>query len=139
LLEDGARQQLGRICSSRAGCHVVASRPSAISHSVVAVPNVGLIRRLLVIEARDLDTDERSRLELEVDAPGDEAGKRAQLLTTVSRVHPDAVLRSFGNDAASFLGPDHLVVAHYGQPLEHQPAAGGESPAGHEQQPLFAA
>lgn len=92
-----------------------------------------------MIEARDLDTDERSRMEFEVNAPGDERGKRAQLVTAVSRVHPEAMLRSFGNDAASFLGREHLVVAHYGHPLEHDPAIDADIPAGHEQQPLFAA
>jgi len=103
------------------------------------VTSGGFTKRLLVIEARDLDTDARSRTELEVDAPADDPGKRAQLITSVSRIHPDVVLRSFGNDAASFLGPDHLVVAHYGDALESEIAVPGGDPKAHEQQPLFAA
>ena len=91
-----------------------------------------------MIEARDLDTDERSRIEFEIDAPSDEPSKHAQLVTMVSRVHPNAVLRSFGGDAASFLGPNHLVVAHYGQISERASVTRVQPSRSHEQQPLFA-
>jgi hypothetical protein len=58
--------------------------------------------RRLIVEARDLDTDARARQEVDVDAPADEAGQRAQLADVVARLHPEARMRSFGNGAASF-------------------------------------
>jgi hypothetical protein len=67
----------------------------------------------LVVEARDLDTDERSVVTFEVSMPADEAGQRAQMCDRVSQVHPDARIRSFGGGAASFLDSRRLVVAHY--------------------------
>jgi hypothetical protein len=96
------------------------------------------VRRLLVVEARDLDTDERTRREIEVETPNDEAGQRAQLATVVSQLHPDARMRSFGGHAASFLDGAHLVVAHYGPPLD-EPLSSSDDHVVTEQQPLFAA
>lgn len=67
----------------------------------------------VVIEARDLDTDERDRLELTVPAPGEAYQQRAQLVALVAEHHPEARLRSFANGAATFLGRQHLIVASY--------------------------
>lgn len=97
------------------------------------------VRRLLVIEARDLDTDARSRRELEIDAPTDESGQRAQLATVVARLHPEARMRSFGEEAASFLDREHLVVAHYAATLAESRPSESASQADDEPQPLFAA
>lgn len=96
------------------------------------------VRRLLVVEARDLDTDERTRREIEVEAPIDEAGQRAQLATVVGQIYPDARMRSFGGQAASFLDTVHLVVAHYGPALDEPISSSVDDPVT-EQQSLFAA
>jgi hypothetical protein len=69
--------------------------------------------RTLVVEARHLDTDDRSVARFEVDMPVDEPGQRAQLSELVAGLHPAARMRSFGGGAASFLDAEHLVVAHY--------------------------
>jgi hypothetical protein len=93
----------------------------------------------LIVEARDLDTDDRIVATLEVEMAADDAGQRAQLARAVAALHPDAQMRSFGEGAASFLGSQHLVVAHYrakrGPALD---APGGRS-RHVEQQPLFVA
>jgi hypothetical protein len=67
----------------------------------------------ITITARDLDTDDRTTLEVEADvsaAPGDQ---RAGLVQAVRAVHPEARIRSFANGAATFLDRQHLVVASY--------------------------
>jgi hypothetical protein len=93
--------------------------------------------RRLIVEARDLDTDARVRQEVDVDAPVDEAGQRAQLASVVARLHPDARMRSFGNGAASFLDSSHLVVAHYTEAHEPRPALSVPEVSTDVQQPLF--
>lgn len=95
------------------------------------------VRRLVIVEATDLDTDKRARRELEVDAPIDESAQRDQLASLVAAEHPEARMRSFGNLAASFLDRRHLVVAHYGPVL--QAADDSSAVTGDQQQPLFAA
>ncbi|CAN5455179.1 hypothetical protein BH20ACT17_BH20ACT17_06340 [soil metagenome] len=100
----------------------------------------GAAERTLVIEARDLDTDERTVATFEVEMPVDEAGREAQLAEMVARLHPDARMRSFGGAAASFLDSERLVVAHYDGP-GRQPTQEGTADRIEpiEQQPLFAA
>jgi len=93
--------------------------------------------RLLIIEARDLDTDERTVATFEVEMPSDEAGQQAQITGAVARLHPDARMRSFGRGAASFLDSQRLVVAHYSGAA--QPPTSDDRIAQTEQQPLFAA
>ena len=99
---------------------------------------VGAAERL-VIEATDLDTDERTIATFDVEIPADEAGRRKQLAAVVAELHPAARMRSFGGVAASFLDSQRLVVAHYSNDGAH-PAA--TSPVHRidqvEQQPLFA-
>lgn len=73
--------------------------------------------RELVIETRDLDTDERDRRTLCVVRPSQQASRREQLAVEVERLHPGARIRSFGGDAATFLTAEHLIVAHYGAPV----------------------
>jgi len=94
---------------------------------------------MLVVEARDLDTDARTVATFDVEMPADEAGRRVQLAGIVAQLHPDARMRSFGGAAASFLDSESLVVAHYSG-MARQPTC---EPSVHrkqqvEQQPLFA-
>lgn len=112
--------------------------PSAGRRTLPEVSRSQTVRRLLVVEARDLDTDERTRREIEVETPNDEAGQRAQLATVVGQLHPDARMRSFGGQTASFLDAVHLVVAHYGPALD-EPIRSSDDHLVTEQQPLFAA
>jgi len=97
--------------------------------------------RTLVIEARHLDTDDRTVSRLEVEMPMDEAGQRGQLAELVKGLHADARMRSFGDGVASFLGAQYLVVAHYvRRDHDHEGASGAvtaHQPA--QQQSLFAA
>jgi hypothetical protein len=97
------------------------------------------VRRLVTIEATDLDTDERVRSHIEVDAPIDEWAQREQLARLVAASHPDAGMRSFGKLAASFLDRRHLVVAHYGPALPTAVDAREDDVPAQDQQPLFAA
>jgi len=96
-----------------------------------------VLPRRLIVEARDLDTDARARQDLDVDAPPDEAGQRAQLASVVARLHPEARMRSFGNGAASFLDSSHLVVAHYAEARELRQALSVPEASTDVQQPLF--
>jgi hypothetical protein len=95
--------------------------------------------RTLVVEARHLDTDERTVASFDVEVPGHEAGQRAQLAELVEGLHPKARMRSFGDGAASFLDDKHLVVTHY---VDHGDAADEHAepplPARPQQQVLFA-
>ena len=93
--------------------------------------------RRLIVEARDLDTDARVRQEVDVDAPTDEAGQRAQLASVVARLHPEARMRSFGNEAASFLDSSCLVVAHYVEAREAASALSVPETSTGVQRPLF--
>lgn len=112
--------------------------PSGHRRRVPTVPAAA--ERILVVEARDLDTDERTVVTFEVEMPADESGQRAQLAAAVTRLHPGTRMRSFGDGAASFLDSQRLVVAHYGgaggQLLHDRSAEPVEQV---EQQPLFAA
>ena len=99
----------------------------------------GAAERILVVEARDLDTDERTVATFDVEMPADEAGRRAQLAGMVARLHPDARMRSFGGAVASFLDSERLVVAHYsatGRRPTHETSSDRMQQV--EQQPLFA-
>jgi len=101
-----------------------------------------VVPRRLIVEARDLDTDARTRSELEVEAPTDAAGQRAQLAVIVGQLHPLARMRSFDDGAASFLDSSHLVVAHYADSgiSERQtrgPTRSDGETGSTEQQPLF--
>lgn len=67
----------------------------------------------ITVEARDLDTDERSRTVLEGVAPREPARQRTELIAEVTRLHPTARIRSFASGVATFLDRQHLVVAWY--------------------------
>lgn len=92
-------------------------------------------RRLVLIVARHLDTDERRQDAIAVLPARGEAAQREQLRALVAGVHPTARLRSFGRGAASFIDADHLVVAHYGAAIE---AEGLDALEAVEQPALFA-
>ncbi len=96
-----------------------------------------VLPRRVIVEARDLDTDARVRQEMDVDAPADEAGQRAQLAGVVARLHPKARMRSFGRGAASFLDSSYLVVAHYTEADQSAPAPSSPEASVEAQQPLF--
>lgn len=90
----------------------------------------------LVVEARDLDTDERSSEVLAVAPPSGVCEQRVQLAEAVARLHPAATMRSFAASAATFLDRQHLIVAFYADlpaDPERRQSAGGRS-----QDPLFA-
>jgi hypothetical protein len=70
----------------------------------------------LVVEARDLDTDARSRECRSVRSPGTPLEQRRQLAEAVGALHPGAKLRSFADGAATFLDRQHLIVAFYAEP-----------------------
>lgn len=90
----------------------------------------------VIIESRDLDTDERARLTVHVEPAVEDHMQRAQLAALVAERHPDARLRSFSRGAATFLGRQHLIVASYSaQPARRSWSAQAE-PA---QDELFAA
>lgn len=100
----------------------------------------GTAERTLVVEARDLDTDERTITTFNVEMPADELGRRAQLSGVVARLHPRARMRSFGGVAASFLDSEQLVVAHYGEAAREEMGERCADRTGQvEQQPLFVA
>ena len=67
----------------------------------------------LVVEARDLDTDERSRATFAVPPAPNASEQRAQLAEATAALHPSAKMRSFADGAATFLDRQHLIVAFY--------------------------
>jgi hypothetical protein len=69
----------------------------------------------VLVEARDLDTDERSVTRFEIAPPSGTDSERRELARLVATVHPHARFRSFAGGAATFLDSQHLVVAHYAQ------------------------
>jgi hypothetical protein len=93
----------------------------------------------LTVEARDLDTDARSRQELDVDAPTDALGQRHQLADVVARLHPKARMRSFACGTASFIDSSHLVVAHYSEADVSSSMSSSPESSTDAQQSLFAA
>ncbi|MBY0398563.1 MAG: hypothetical protein K2X91_19115, partial [Thermoleophilia bacterium] len=68
---------------------------------------------MVIVESRHLDTDARERGRHEVDAPSTPDQARARLVDLVRGLHPEAVHRSYADGAATFLAPDHLIVAFY--------------------------
>lgn len=81
----------------------------------------------VIVEARDLDTDARTRQVIETHRPNAAAGRRTQLQRIVADLHPDAKIRSFADGVASFLAPQHLIVARYDAGVEGTIA--GDTPA----------
>jgi len=75
------------------------------------------------ITAKRVDSDAAEEIRIELNAPDTDLGKRTQLTDLVAERYPDAELRSFANDAASFLAPKVLIVAVYefGQAEPHVP------------------
>ncbi len=67
----------------------------------------------VILEARDLDTDERSVTRFQIAPPCGADSERRELERLVATVHPSARIRSFAGGAATFIDRQHLVVAHY--------------------------
>lgn len=87
----------------------------------------------IVVEARDLDTDERARESRTVEPPFEAALQRTALVEAVRETYPSARIRSFADGAATFLDRQHLIVAWF----EALPRTRrSEDPP---QEPLFAA
>jgi hypothetical protein len=90
----------------------------------------------VVVESRDLDTDERSISKLTVPAPETTTDQRIQLAEAAARFHPGAPMRSFADGAATFLDRQHLIVASYEAPPA--PRKGVRADGIDVQAPLFA-
>ena len=90
----------------------------------------------LIIEARDLDTDARSREARSMSAPATALEQRRQLVDAVAALHPSAKMRSFADGAATFLDRQHLIVAFYAErsPAPPRPKARQDA----RQEELFA-
>ncbi len=67
----------------------------------------------IVVEAKDLDTEARSRESIAVSAPRDASHERRQLQQAATGLRPAAKMRSFADGAATFLDRQHLLVAYY--------------------------
>jgi hypothetical protein len=94
--------------------------PSAVPPSLPHVTLLPIARgaaaevsATLVVEARDLDTDERSRSTFAVPRPSNASEQRAQFAEAAAALHPSAKMRSFADGAATFLDRQHLIVAFY--------------------------
>lgn len=92
----------------------------------------------LIIEAPDLDTDARRRTMIDAVPPVDPTRQRAALVEAVEHLFPGARLRSFSNGAATFLDPQHLIVASYAD-LPDSRSQRRKSEPEERQEPLFAA
>ena len=93
-------------------------------------------RVTIVLEARDLDTDDRARELASVPCPSGPSEQRRQLVQAAAEHHPGAKLRSFANGAATFLDRQHLIVAFYAEGVGA--VAGRKDTGTTRQPPLFA-
>jgi hypothetical protein len=95
------------------------------------------VKTNVIIESRDLDTDERERVEIEVEPATELHQQRSTLIALVAERHQGAKLRSFADGAATFLDSQHLVVASYSpRTLARKPASADPDA---QQDELFAA
>lgn len=72
----------------------------------------------VIVKLRDLDTDDRTIFEHDVEPPRSPSEARSRLIDTVAEHAPDAEIRSFANHAASFVDGEHLIVAYFERPGE---------------------
>jgi hypothetical protein len=93
----------------------------------------------LSIEARDLDTDAREQAAIDAVAPVDPREQAAALAEAVARLFPRATLRSFADGAATFLDPQHLIVASYAEVPRMERRERQADAEREEQNQLFAA
>jgi len=90
----------------------------------------------ITIKARDLDTDAKKVVTIEVDAAFGPDEQKSQLARAVESHHPSARLRSYDEGTATFLTGEHLIVASYSRlPTRSRVPRVLESSA---QAPLFA-
>ena len=76
--------------------------------------------RELVVRARDLDTNSEESRSLQVLVESGDQAKRLALIGAVESEYPHARVRTYANDAASFLDGKVLVVAHLGPILARE-------------------
>lgn len=102
----------------------------------------------VVVEARDLDTDERESQSFRIGVPSTSQAERSELERLVAGAYPEALPRSFANGAATFLSRRQLVVAHFvREPISASRTKTEPTPSSqsayredeHAQAPLFAA
>lgn len=98
----------------------------------------GSDKTTVIIEARDLDTDERGRTTFKVSVPSDPSEQRTTLAGAVAECFPDAQLRSFADGAATFLARQHLIVACFAKP-DSQAGRREQQRSSAPQEALFAA
>lgn len=72
----------------------------------------------VIVKLRDLDTDERTVFEHDVQPPRSPSEARSRLIEAVGEHTPDAEIRSFANHAASFVDGEYLIVAYFESPSE---------------------
>lgn len=99
----------------------------------------------MIVKTRDLDTDEKRFSAFEVDRVPDNAQRRGEILAeVVANQHPKARQQSLADDVASFVSPEHLIVAKFASEdleealLRSERSAATDETAG-EQDQLFAA
>lgn len=68
----------------------------------------------VVIKTRDLDTDAKASVVLEIERVPDNPLRQGQQLAELVRErHPEARSRSFADGVASFVSREHLIIACY--------------------------
>lgn len=105
-----------------------------MSDGVRNLPSVPAALTFLAIEARDPETDERSRDTFEVEVVP-ESEREAQIVEFVTHAHPNARPTGWAQGVATFEDGRWLVVARYLTAVADRRAA--RSPRSQEQ--LFAA
>jgi hypothetical protein len=101
-----------------------------------SVPELSRKFNELVITAKELDSDKVIETVEQMGGPVSEAARRTQLSAAVRSLYPQAELRSYANDAATFLARKLLIVAVY-RPADAQ--EDDEAGDDDSQQQLFAA
>jgi hypothetical protein len=77
---------------------------------VRSISIVGVLTTI-VVEARDLDTDELARRTYELEARPDLSGLQMQIERLVEHAHPDARLREFAGSVGTFAGRGKRIIA----------------------------
>jgi len=99
----------------------------------------------VIVKTRDLDTDEKRFTAYEIDRVPDNALRRGEILAEiVTEHHPKSRQQSLANDVASFVGPNHLIVAKFAsedleQAVVRCVETGTDDASAGEQDQLFAA
>lgn len=108
----------------------VMGSPVAIDRADSSVMNAEVI-----LEARDLDTDERVLTALGAARPSEDGAQRRCLIELVRGHYPNARIKSYERGVATFLTRQELVIAHFSNASE----APGDDSSSSDQDSLFAA